>query len=199
MKRHNFSGCPGLARLAPDPPHSRLDRRLLHAGPCVQGPEDGRAHGPRAGHHAEPRRRPGRRRTGLLLVRGAVPGPEGRQVVITSATQKAQEGQRSEHPHREDARWCRRRHDRARRPLVRHRAEHPGHAPGCRRAAGRSPCRHAEHQDPRRDRPHRQEEPSPEGRRHLPSGFAAGAAAGSAVAWPSARSRAATRSAPPRR
>ena len=37
-------------------------RRLRHAGPGVQGHEDGRPHGPPAGDHAEPRGRPGRRR-----------------------------------------------------------------------------------------------------------------------------------------
>ena len=47
MKRHGFHGVVVLARLAPQPPQARLDRRLRHPGPRVQGPADGRPDGSR--------------------------------------------------------------------------------------------------------------------------------------------------------
>ena len=59
MKRHNFSGQKRQPRHPPRAPHARLDRRLRHPGSGVQGHADGRPHGRREGHHAEPR---GRRR-----------------------------------------------------------------------------------------------------------------------------------------
>ena len=44
------------------PPGPGLHRRRVLPGPGVQGHEDGRPDGRRAGHHAQPRGRPGRRR-----------------------------------------------------------------------------------------------------------------------------------------
>ena len=47
MKRHNFSG-QGTSHGNHKKRHARLDRRVRHSGPCVQGHEDGRPDGQRA-------------------------------------------------------------------------------------------------------------------------------------------------------
>ena len=79
-RRHEASRLPWrlvLARFAPQPPQARLDRWLRHAGSRVQGHAHGRPHGWRASTtqnltiHAVDAER------GLLLVKGAVPGPRG--------------------------------------------------------------------------------------------------------------------------
>ena len=62
MKRHNFKGQPASHG------NNKSHRKPGAVGSCclpgsrVQGPAHGRPHGPRAGHHAEPRRRAIRRR-----------------------------------------------------------------------------------------------------------------------------------------
>ena len=51
-----------ITRYAQEAPRSWLDWCLCHAGPCLQGDEDGRAHGWRAGNDPQPECRRGRRR-----------------------------------------------------------------------------------------------------------------------------------------
>ena len=52
MKRHGFHGLSQLARHPAQAPLARLDRRLRHPGPGVQGRADGRPDGRRAHHRA---------------------------------------------------------------------------------------------------------------------------------------------------
>ena len=47
MKRHGFHGVGASHGVAPQPPQARLDRRLRHPGPRLQGHADGRPHGRR--------------------------------------------------------------------------------------------------------------------------------------------------------
>ena len=86
MKRHGFSG-----QKASHGAH-RIHRAPGAIGSCatpvpgVQGPAHGRAHGWREGHHPEPQlvaRADAER--GLLLVKGAVPGPKGGLVLVRNA------------------------------------------------------------------------------------------------------------------
>ena len=75
-----------LARYPAQAPLARVHRRLRHPGPGVQGRADGRPDGRRA----RPRRRTSRCTAstpsrGLLLIKGAVPGPTGGLVLVRSA------------------------------------------------------------------------------------------------------------------
>jgi 50S ribosomal protein uL3 len=54
MKRHNFGGLRASHGVSISPPFARLHRSVSGPGPRVQGQEDGRPHGRRAGHDAEP-------------------------------------------------------------------------------------------------------------------------------------------------
>ncbi len=86
MKRHGFKGLGASPRHAAQAPLARLDRWLRHPGSRVQGPAHGGPHGPRPGHHPEPHRPPAwTPRTGLILVKGAVPGPKGGVVFLKTA------------------------------------------------------------------------------------------------------------------
>ena len=63
MQRHNFKGLGASHGNAQEAPCARLDRRVRHAGPRVQGHEDGRPDGQRASDDAQSRGRRRRRRT----------------------------------------------------------------------------------------------------------------------------------------
>ena len=76
MKRHGFKRPERLPRHPAQAPLARLHRRVRHPGPGVQGRADGGPDGRRADHravsltvHAVDAER------GLLLIKGAVPGP----------------------------------------------------------------------------------------------------------------------------
>ena len=71
MKRWNFGGLRATHGVSRQPPQPRLDRSAPGPRQGVQGQEDGRPHGRRARHHAEPRRRQDRR--------GARPGHGARR------------------------------------------------------------------------------------------------------------------------
>ncbi len=73
--------------------------------------------------------------------------------------------------HPQDPRRHRRRQRRPRRARVRYPAQRARHAPGGDGPAGRPPCRHAEHQDPRRGLRWRQEAVQAEGHRQRPPGL----------------------------
>ena len=133
-------------------PLARLHRRLRDPGSRVQGPADGRPHGRRQ------RRRPRTSRStrstpsaGLLLIKGAVPGPKGGLVLVRTAAKRAAKGgpavttHRRAHPGRGD-----RRHGRAARRGLRRPGQRLADAPGRRGPAGRGPPGHARHQDARR-------------------------------------------------
>ena len=86
MKRHNFKG-QGASH--GNHKHHRAPGSIGSASyprPSVQGPEDGRPHGPRAGHHAQPRsrRRPTPSAT-CCWCKGSVPGPNGGVVIVRNA------------------------------------------------------------------------------------------------------------------
>ena len=95
MKRHGFHGVGASPRRAPQPPQARLDRRLRHPGPRVQGHADGRPDGSR---HARPRQsltvHAVDAERGLLLIKGAVPGPKGGLVLVRTAAKDRREGER---------------------------------------------------------------------------------------------------------
>ena len=78
MKRHGFSRRRRLPRCAPQPPQARLDRRLRHPGPRLQGHPDGRPDGWRHRHHPEPHRARRRRRERPDPAQGRRPRPQGR-------------------------------------------------------------------------------------------------------------------------
>ena len=140
---------------------------------------------------------------GLLLVKGAVPGPNGGLVFVRNAAKRpvAQSTRRE----------CRMKLD-VKSPTgadagtvdvpddaVRHRAQHRGHAPGRHRAARGRPLRHAQHQDPGRGRA---AVVRSRGARRAPAAPARARSArrtGVVVVWRTARSPATTASAPPRR
>jgi large subunit ribosomal protein L3 len=82
MKRHGFHGVSASHGAEPQPPQARLDRRLLHPRPRVQGHADGRPHGRRAPDHPEPHVHAVDAEKGLLLIKGAVPGPRGGLVLV---------------------------------------------------------------------------------------------------------------------
>ena len=70
-------------------PQPRLDRPAPGPRQGVQGQEDGRPHGRRARHHAEPHRRAATDvDRGLLMVRGAVPGSKGGWVLVRDAVKR---------------------------------------------------------------------------------------------------------------
>ena len=93
MKRHNFKGAPGIARCAQEPPQARRHRSVRLSRPCLQGHEHGRPHGPRAGHHAEPRSRAESDvERNILLIKGSVPGPAGGVVIVRNAVKFAGKG-----------------------------------------------------------------------------------------------------------
>ena len=77
-----------LPRCREEAPLAGLHRWLRHSGPRLQGRQDGRPHGQRAITtlnlviHAVDAER------GLLLVRGAVPGPDGGLVLVRSASKR---------------------------------------------------------------------------------------------------------------
>ena len=85
MKRHGFAG------LKREPRHARVhrapgcDRRLRHAQPRVQGHAHGGPARQRPRHRAEPEVVQADPERNLLLVKGAVPGPEGGLVMVRSA------------------------------------------------------------------------------------------------------------------
>ncbi|CAA9230488.1 MAG: LSU ribosomal protein L3p (L3e), partial [uncultured Acidimicrobiales bacterium] len=66
------------ARHSQEAPLTGRHRGLRHAGPGVQGHQDGRPHGPPAGDHPEHRSRPGRRRPPDHPAQGRRPRPPGR-------------------------------------------------------------------------------------------------------------------------
>ena len=140
MKRHNFNG-QGACTAPQASPRSRLDRRLRHPGPGVQGHHDGRPHGRRAGHHAEPRGRGGRRRARPAARQGRRPRPQRRP----RPHPRRREGSvHDDGQGRHQGRHGRqRRRRRARRRRLRRPAQRPGHAPGRHRPARRPPGRHA--------------------------------------------------------
>ena len=119
----------GQPRHAPRAPHARLDRLVRDAGSRVPGHEDGRPHGRREGHDAEPRGRRRRRRARPAAREGL--GARSRPVESCSfATPSRPEG-RSSHGdrHRAHPRRRRSRHRRARRRDLRRAAPRPRHAP----------------------------------------------------------------------
>ena len=87
-RRHEASRLRRPRRRPRDPaqaPRARFDRRLCHAGPGLQRPAHGRPDGPRAPDHAEPAGAKVDTERGLLLIRGAVPGPNGGLVLVRTA------------------------------------------------------------------------------------------------------------------
>ena len=134
---------------------------------------------------------------GILLVKGAVPGPNGGLVFVRNAAKsptKATRGARNE-ARREIVRgWWRGNRRRARR-AVRHHAQHRGDAPGRHRAARRRAIGNPQHQDAPRcaavvpSRGARRAPAAPARVRSAPR-------TGAVVVWPTARSRATTASAP---
>ena len=78
MKRHGFKGLGASHGVAAQAPLAGFHRRLRDPGPRLQGRQDGRPDGRRAVDHrqnltvhavdAE---------SGLLLIKGAIPGPDG--------------------------------------------------------------------------------------------------------------------------
>ncbi len=78
MKRYNFGGGRATPRQLGQPPHARLHRPAPGPRQGVQGQEDGRPHGRRAGDHAEPEDRQDRRRPRPDHGRGRGAGRQGR-------------------------------------------------------------------------------------------------------------------------
>ena len=93
MKRHDFKGQP-----ASHGTH-RVHRKPGSIGQCAtparvfKGVRMAGQHGRHQGDHAEPQGRPGRPEQQVVLVRGAVPGPNGGVVLIRDAVKSAREGQ----------------------------------------------------------------------------------------------------------
>ena len=109
MKRHNFSG-----QGASHGNHKKhrapgLDRRVRHAGACVQGHEDGRPVRQRAHHHAQPAGRRRRRRAQPPAHPGRGPRPVGRHRVRPQRGEVGGEGVDGVH-HDEDGDGRRRGH-----------------------------------------------------------------------------------------
>ena len=107
---------------------------------------------------------------GLLLIKGAVPGPRGGLLLVKTAAKKG-----GVHDHRrrgeERRRQRRGRHRRAPGARLRRAGEHRADAPGRRGPAGRGPAGHALHEDPRRGPGRRQEAVPAEGHRPGPPGL----------------------------
>ncbi len=96
---------------------------------------------------------------GLLLIKGAVPGPRGGLLFVKSAAKGGVDGMTSTVD------------GRAPRARVRHPRQHRADAPGRRGPAGRGAPGHALHEDPRRGPWRRQEAVPPEGHRPRPPGL----------------------------
>ena len=74
-------------------PFARFDRPAPGPRQGVQGQEDGRPHGRRARHHAEPQDRPAPTSTrGLIMVEGAVPGAKGGWILVRDAVKRRAAG-----------------------------------------------------------------------------------------------------------
>src|SRR3954465_12580682 len=107
---------------------------------------------------------------GLLLIKGAVPGPRGSVVLVKTAAKGAwRHGQRDDRRRRR--RGQRRRYGAAARGAVRRPDQRAAHPPGRRRPAGRGPPGHARHEAPWRDQRRRQEALQAEGPRPRPAGL----------------------------
>ena len=102
MKRHGFHGVERLARCPPQPPQAGLDRRLRHPRPRVQGRADGGPDGQdrvttqNVTVHAVDAEK------GLMLIKGAVPGPNG-GLVWSHPRQAAKKSGDGGHDRRTDA------------------------------------------------------------------------------------------------
>ncbi len=143
---------------------------------------------------------------GILLVKGAVPGPNGGLVFVRERGEAP--GGAGRPPGRRErgmkldvksAHGAGAGHRRRARRAVRHHPEHLGDAPGGHRPARGRPFRHPQHQDPRRGRAAAVRS---RGARRAPAGPARARSArrtGVVVVWRTARSRATTASARPRR
>ena len=89
-----------LPRRAPQPPQARLDRRLRHPGPRLQGHADGRPDGRRAPDHPEPDRARHRRRAAACCSsRAPFPAPRAASSWSATAAKARCEGGLS-HDHR---------------------------------------------------------------------------------------------------
>ena len=131
------------------PPGAGRDRFVRVPRPGVQGPEDGRPHGPRAGHHAQPGGRRGRPRAQPAAASRARCRAPTAASSSSATPSRARSPDRHGLDHRQERRRQGRRQRRARRrhvfgvqPNV------AADAPGRHRPARRPPRRHAEHQDP---------------------------------------------------
>jgi hypothetical protein len=87
MKRWNFGGSRHPRQLGQHR-SPRLDRPAPGSRQGVQGQEDGRPHGRRAGHHPEPQGRADRSDRGLIMVEGRGPGRQGRLDLLRDAVKK---------------------------------------------------------------------------------------------------------------
>ena len=92
MKRRQLQGPGRQPRQPQEPPGTRRDRFVRLPRSRVQGHEDVRPHGQRAGHDAQPRGRRGRRRAQRAARQGSVPGPNGGVVVVRNAVKAAVKG-----------------------------------------------------------------------------------------------------------
>ena len=138
---------------------------------------------------------------GLLLVKGAVPGPNGGLVFVRNAVKaRARASPGAPHEVRREVRGRRegRFGRRTRRP-VRHQAERRGDAPGRHRAARRGSLGHAQHEDACRGRRRWREAMAPEGHRPGAAGLDPIAAVAGRRRSRTAPSPATTASARPRR
>ena len=141
---------PRLARRAQEPPQARSHRAVrLHQLACLQGQEAGWPHGPRAGHHAQPRGRQESDRRApaccwfrVLCPRTSAAAPSSQSATLSSSLEGAPEHGRpttSQLTLQNTAgkRWLGQ-VDLDASEMFGHRAERPGHAPGRDRPA-RSP------------------------------------------------------------
>ena len=90
MKRHGFHGSAAPATVS-----QRKHRSPGSIGACAtpgrvfKGVQDGRPDGPRAADHAEPDVHKVDAERGLLLIKGAIPGPKGGLVLVRTAAKGA--------------------------------------------------------------------------------------------------------------
>ena len=185
MKRHGFKGLGAGHGTQRKHRVAGFHRRLRDARPRVQGPADGRPHGPRAARRrcrstctrSTPSagccssRAPSRARRGAsLLVRSAVKGgPVGSDAQVTASiapTDAHRPSGRRPHPGGGDLRQ----RDAARCALRRQR-ERLADAPGRRGPAGRRPPGHALDEDPRPGQRWWRQALPPEGHRPRPPGL----------------------------